>query len=253
MKNRYLLLLGFLTGVLSSYLGIGGGVVIVPVLTVIFKYPIRKAVGTSLAALPLTALAGLVMHFFIRQTGISAMPIILISAGSIFGARAGVYLSQIIKGKYIKLGFAILLLYVGLKQFGLLTLTGTEGAIYDNWGFFILLGLMAGLCSALLGIGGGVVMVPALNMLLGYSIHEAIMISLAVIIPTSLIGTFFHSKNSNVDFLALKYIIPGAIIGALTGSMLSNVSSVVVIQKVLGVLLILLSIKMFVFCIRKTN
>ena len=251
MEKRHLVLLGILTGVLSSYLGIGGGIIIVPVLAVFFKYPIKKAVGTSLAVLPLTAITGCLIHFHIMGMGVSGVSILLVSGSAIFGARVGVYFSEIIKSKYIKMGFAVFLFYAGLKQLGLVNVVGTEFTNCSSWGSFVVLGLVAGVSSSLLGIGGGIVMVPALNMLFGFSVHESIMMSLAVIIPTSIAGTYFHAKNKNVDFSVLKHIIPGAMFGAFVGAVLSNISLAEDLQEFLGFLLILMSIKMIFLCLQQ--
>ena len=64
---------------------------------------------------------------------------------------------------------------------------------------FILTGLSAGFVAGLLGVGGGVILVPALIFVLGVSIHSAIGISLAVIVPTAFTGAFKHFLSGNVD------------------------------------------------------
>ncbi len=141
--------------------------------------------------------------------------------------------------------FAGLLLYTGIKQLGLTSFPGDGYTVLNgNYLYFIFLGIIAGLLSALLGVGGGFIIVPALNMLFGFSMHESIVISLSVIVPVSVIGMIFHARVGNVEAEPLKYIIPAAILGAVTGAFLSRATSPQILHGVFGGVLLILAIKM---------
>jgi len=82
-------------------------------------------------------------------------------------------------------------------------------------------GLVSGITSGLFGVGGGVVMVPAMVLLLGVDMKKAVGTSLAVIIPTALVTTFKHYKQGNVEWGLSLSLAPAAIIGGYLGAWLT--------------------------------
>ncbi len=108
------------------------------------------------------------------------------------------------------------------------------------------LGLVAGVLSGLLGIGGGSIMVPVLALALGYSMQLAIGTSLAVIIPIALVGALTHHMHASVDLNATLLMAVGAIIGAVVGAELAHAISAEVLMRIFGIVLLLVSIKMIV-------
>ncbi len=84
----------------------------------------------------------------------------------------------------------------------------------------ILVGLIAGLLSGLFGVGGGVLIVPALVLLLGYEQRLATGTSLAAIVPTATVGVFSYGFTGNVAWIAALILAVGAVIGAQGGSWL---------------------------------
>ena len=79
----------------------------------------------------------------------------------------------------------------------------------------LLSGLGAGILSGLLGVGGGIIMVPILVFLLGLTQHAAQGISLVVIIPTALTGVYHLHKDKLVNYRVASYLAAGAVVGAL--------------------------------------
>ena len=86
----------------------------------------------------------------------------------------------------------------------------------------IIIGVCAGIISGLLGLGGGVFLVPALLLFLDMSIHKAIGISLAVIVPTALSGALKHYHLGNVDLRVAALVAVGGIVGGFLGAILAN-------------------------------
>ena len=107
------------------------------------------------------------------------------------------------------------------------------------------MGLIAGLASALFGIGGGIVMVPGLNLFFGLSIHEAIASSLTVIFPTAFAGAIFHKKFNNINTEAIKFLIPTSLIGAVLGAIVANSLPSTILKIIFGIFMILCSVKIF--------
>jgi len=107
---------------------------------------------------------------------------------------------------------------------------------------YVGLGLSVGTLSGLLGIGGGVLMVPALVLLWGMKIHLAIGTSLAVMIPSALAGTLRHHYSyGNVDFIVAGLVGLGAVVGSFClGAPLANYLPAETLRKVFGAAMIVL-------------
>lgn len=106
--------------------------------------------------------------------------------------------------------------------------------------FFI--GLISGIISGM-GIGGGVVMIPALTLLLGIDQKMAQNINLIYFIPTAIIAIFVHSRDGNIEKKGLFKIIAFGIIGAIAGSILANKLDGDILRKIFGYFLLFMGIK----------
>jgi uncharacterized protein len=107
-----LLAIGLAAGLFSALFGVGGGIIIVPLLVVV-GLPGRAATGTSLAAISLTAAAGATAYALHGDVKTGAAAIVGIPA--VFGVVAGVALQQRLAGRTLTLGFALLLTAVGIR------------------------------------------------------------------------------------------------------------------------------------------
>jgi len=109
--------------------------------------------------------------------------------------------------------------------------------------FLVLIGLAAGLLSGVLGIGGGVIMVPLL-LLLGYTQHQAQGTSLAAMLPpVTLLAVLQYSKAGHVDWKMALVISASFIIGGLLGSKIAVAIDERMLKKIFGVLMLVVSIK----------
>lgn len=116
----------------------------------------------------------------------------------------------------------------------------------------LLLGSVVGFMAGLLGIGGGLIVVPALLFLLPMtgiapelSMHIALATSLATIIITSGSSALNHLKLGNVDMFVVKWLMPGVIVGGFMGSIVAEVIPTQYLAKVFGVIVFFLAIQMF--------
>jgi hypothetical protein len=114
MQNFLMLILGLFVGILSSLLGIGGGVLLVPALYLIFKLQIKEAMGTSLAVITLTALMGSLGYFY--QGNVKLKFAFFIILGTILGVQIGLRLNKIAPTFLLQKMFGILLLIVAFKM-----------------------------------------------------------------------------------------------------------------------------------------
>lgn len=110
---------------------------------------------------------------------------------------------------------------------------------------YILLGLTAGVLSGLVGIGGGILIVPSLVLLFGMTQHQAQGTSLAVLIPpVGILAAMTYYKEGLIDLRVAGLICAGFVIGALFGAKISISLSDAVMKKVFGGILLLVSLKM---------
>jgi len=110
---------------------------------------------------------------------------------------------------------------------------------------YVLLGLVAGVFSGLIGIGGGVIIVPALVFLFGLSQHQPQGTTLALLVPPiGLLAAWTYYRRGYVDLKIAGFICIGFLVGGLLGGKLATGLSNPVLEKVFGIALLLISLKM---------
>ena len=111
--------------------------------------------------------------------------------------------------------------------------------------FLLLLGVLAGVFSGLIGIGGGIVIVPALVLLFGLSQHTAQGTTLALMVPPiGLLAAWTYYKAGFVDLKIAGFICIGFFIGGLLGAEIATIIPDQFLRKIFGVVLLLVSVKM---------
>lgn len=108
----------------------------------------------------------------------------------------------------------------------------------------VCIGLLSGFLSGMLGIGGGIIIVPLVIMLFGLSAHQAIAVSLAVIVPTAIAGSLKHYSAGNIDLKFALLIAIGAVSGAYLGASVANMLPGETLKKILGATLVLIGLNM---------
>ena len=108
-----------------------------------------------------------------------------------------------------------------------------------------LISFIAGIFSGLLGIGGGLILVPLFHYILKMNMHQAVGTSLAIIVPTALIGAFRHASGNLVDWRIFVFSALFAIVGGFIGAGISMNLDVVMLRKIFAVFLLLIAAKMF--------
>lgn len=108
------------------------------------------------------------------------------------------------------------------------------------------IGLTAGFLAGLLGIGGGVVLVPAMVLVLSFDQHTAQGTSLAVIIPAAILGSWTHHRGGRLVLRDAAALAAGGIAGALIGSLTALTLDEVVLRRLFALLLILIALRMLI-------
>ncbi len=211
-------LAGALAGLAGGLFGVGGGVLLVPMLTGGFGLTQHQAHGTSLAAIGATALASLFVYASHGNVAWStALPVGL---ASVLTARYGARWAARISKRALTRAFAVLL---GLVAVRLLwhAPAGTGVALAHGWPALALdlgLGAAVGLLAGFMGVGGGLIAVPAFTLLLGMTQQAAQGTSLAVILVTAPAGAFEHARHGNL----VGRLVPGLALGAALGGPLAS-------------------------------
>ena len=223
--------IGLAAGIVGGLLGIGGGTVIVPGLVFFLGFHQHKAHGTSLGAVLVVSAVSAATYWYYghvewRLSGVMAM-------GGVAGAWMGANAAGAIKGSALRRVFSVFLALVGVRMIlggclghengaNAVAHLGALAGTVHGIGKVLVTGLASGFVSGLLGIGGGIVSVPAMVLLLGLDQHTAQGISLAAIVPTVATGTLMHQTMGNVEFRVAKWVGLGAIAGGFAGASLAG-------------------------------
>lgn len=183
--------MGALAGMLAGLLGIGGGIIIVPVLALVFEHQnvslsvlMHVAIGTSLATIVTTSISSIIAHQ--RHGAINWQVFRLITPGILIGALLGSYIAKLIPGETLRFIFIMFMFFVALQMArGMVTkphrkLPGTTGMVSA--------GVIIGTVSAVMGIGGGSMSVPFLTWC-NMQIRRAVATSASIGLPIALAGT----------------------------------------------------------------
>lgn len=212
--------LGLVAGFLSGLFGVGGGILIVPVLVLVMAMDQRLAHGTSLAAVLPIAVAGVIG--FALEDSVDWPVSAALVAGAMIGAVIGTHWLHKLPAHVLAFAFAAVLFASAAR----LTLDHSDAAGRGPLGVvgvvgLVLLGLLSGTLAGLLGVGGGVVMVPAMIILFGVPAAVAKGTSLAVIIPTSVVATVRNARKDNADLPAAVAVGLAGVASAYVASQIS--------------------------------
>ncbi|SJN26490.1 hypothetical protein FM104_05300 [Microbacterium esteraromaticum] len=197
--------IGLSAGLLSGLFGVGGGTVILPLLVLMLHYDQRRGAGTSLAAIVPTASVGVISYAL--SGAVAWIPALILAAGAVIGAQIGTRLLPKISQAALRWGFVGFLVIVIVSLF--VVIPSRDAHLILGWANGIGLagvGMVTGIIAGLIGVGGGVIVVPVLMLVFGTSDLVAKGTSLLMMIPTALSGTIGNLRHRNVDLLAAGII-----------------------------------------------
>jgi len=236
---------------MSGLLGIGGGVIVVPALVYLVHLSQRQAHGTSLVAILLSAVTG--ACYYSTHGKVDWLIGTEMAFGGVIGAIIGAKVCSICSNRRLRQFFGIFLVLIGLRMIADWIIngssTGNHAQIIDAASFaggflVIIAGLVTGILSGLLGIGGGVIMIPTLVLLLGFPQKLAQGISLAVIVPVSVSGSLMHYTQGNVRLKVAVWVAIGGFIGSLVGSKIAIGAEEITLKAMFGLLMLAFGVSM---------
>ncbi|MBI5170763.1 MAG: sulfite exporter TauE/SafE family protein [Candidatus Eisenbacteria bacterium] len=215
-------LTGFVAGLAGGLFGVGGGILLVPMLTGFFALTQHQAHGTSLAAIGATAIAGLVVYG--THGHVDWVTAATLGFASVFFARLGARGAARVSRSGLTQAFAVFLLVVAIRLFWKVP-AGEGHALFTGplrLAVALAVGASVGLLSGFLGVGGGILAVPALTLLFGAPQQTAQGTSLAVILVTAPFGALEHHRHGNVVPRLVPWLALGAAAGAPLASMVAQ-------------------------------
>lgn len=230
-------------GAVAGLFGVGGGLLLVPLLVLLLRQPQHRAHATSLVAVTMGASAALAR--FALDGSVAVAGAAALTVGAVTGARLGARLMPRITDRRLRALFAAVLLVIAVRflVFGggpaadgaetgaAPTLDGVRVALH------VVGGVVAGGVSSLFGVGGGIVLVPLLVLGFGYGQHLAEGTSLAVIVPTALTGAVAHHRHSAyTDWRLGAELGVGAVLGAVAGAQVALGLDAATLGRLFGVL-----------------
>lgn len=256
MLISYLLmfLIAIFAGFFGALVGIGGGVVIVPALSVIFHLPIHTAIAASIVSVIATSIAG--ARSYVDQQITNVRLGMFLEISTTLGALAGALIGVMVHGWILAMVFAALIFYMAgvsfrtrktedrmIKSGGYtdelsgdrislsLKLTGNyhDAAMQKEVDYRAtrtiegsLISSLAGIGSGMLGIGGGVIKVAAMNSMMGVPMKVAVATSKFMIGVTAAISAVVYFLAGGIDFYVVAPVALGTMLGATFGSSVMN-------------------------------
>lgn len=249
--------LGAAISVLGAVCGIGGGLFSTPLLHYGLRFDLRRAIATSLALVTATALSATAAEALRENSDVPWSIVGAIAPAALLGTQMGYRFKDRLEVRSLKKIFCVLLTAVGLKMIfadgQVLALAGYQPDFYDHLGA-ALLGLFAGFVVPILGIGGGMLMVPGMLLIvpsLGYLGARAT--SLAVASVTASRSTFLHLRADKLNPKDARWIASGALVGAYAGVHLVHLSNVAAIGELLLAVILLVSALRFGLDVLRLN
>ncbi len=215
--------IGIMAGCFGGLLGIGGGIIMLPLLKFGFNYSTTMAVGTTLFAVIFTAISGGYAHFF---RGNAHRPsIAYISLGGVGGILLGSFFFQMLatQMKLLNLVLGLFFVFPGFFMIWESLFSRQNEAVESQnirekpLGLSVL-GMTVGFLTGILGLGGGYLLVPGMTYFFAYPIYLAVGTSLVSIIPITIVGGSIKLLQSYVLLEASLALAAGAIIGAQLGA-----------------------------------
>jgi len=211
---------GIGVGLFGAYLGLGGGLLVVPFLALVLGLPAKVAVGTSLLTV-ITTSTGAAQEYLKSGRADVRLGIVLelfTTLGALTGGIVAVFLAE----KTVFLFFGLLLVVVAIqmlrsKEKPDFNHTATTGA-YRNWGWGAGVSSLAGVLSGVLGVGGGVIKIPAMNLIMKVPLSVAFATSNLMIGVTATAGALVYFSRGDVDLKAAAPLVLGTALGALIGA-----------------------------------
>jgi uncharacterized protein len=234
------LALGFAIGLSLGLLGGGGSILTVPALVYLVGQSPQAAVTTSLAIVGANSMLGAFFHQ--RQGSLDwKVAAIFGGAGMLVAYFAG-GLSHLFSSAMLMVMFAFLMLVIGTLMIFQREKKPSLLNSQPRWWVSLLSGAGVGLLTGVLGVGGGFLIVPALVMLVGLPMYQAVATSLVIIAANSLAGLLGHIQSGVLDLSLILVFVLAGLFGTLVGSRFAHRLPARQLRQAFAVFVVLLAV-----------
>ncbi len=260
-----LLLCGMVAGTIGSLVGLGGGVIIVPVLlylgTVYADIEVNSqiAVGTSLVVVAISSLSSSLSYFKQRKVDAKSAWLFFVASGP--AAMLGAYVNTLMSGGAFLIGFGVFMISVSfllmmrerwtprqMRWTVVRTYTEPGSDQTLEYGYTRTLALavsfVVGMLAGMFGVGGGALMMPVMLLFFRFPVHLAAATSMFMIFLSSIPGSGMHAYYGNIEWLFVLALAPGAWVGGKLGAWLSLKLKTKTIVLALRIMLILTGVRL---------
>ena len=243
IDQLWLIPLGFAAGILGSMIGLGGGIIVVPVLT-FFGFSPTLAASNSLFAAFSNAVGSTVSYS--RQKRIDYSLGLKLGLLTIPGTVLGAYISSDVTPGIFKILFGIVLVSSAVYIFLRKKIETKEKNLTKLMIVFVIAAsFFAGIISSFFGIGGGIIFVPLMVVGIGMTMKKAAPTSQFILLFASLSGIITHSMLGHPDFLQAGLLAAGAFVGGIIGARISLDIKERSLQILVSAIIIIAAIKLF--------
>jgi len=214
-----LILVGIFIGTMSGFFGIGGGMILVPVLLAI-GFDIKDAIGISIIQMVFSSIYGSYLNY--RKGSLVVGEGIFVGLGGFVGGYIGGLVTKGIPDSVLQM------LFLGLLLFALFRLYFSAHHEDDsqtkslNKGLLFAIGLMIGIFSITLGVGGSIILTPILVGLLHYPIKKAVSAGLFFVVFSSVAGMISRLSTGTIDFNNGLIVAVASLVGVFGGIWLKD-------------------------------
>jgi len=252
MLEIILFFLGGIAGFLSGLLGIGGAIVLIPMMIYVLPYfgfnlSMHEIMGLSMTLVFFAALSGAIIHF--KGGNLHKNLIIIVGGAMLLGSLLGAITSSFVTERALLIIFALVLtlsiiLLLMPKDKG----AAEKSAVSEGDGNLyvkstkeklmgVSLGFSNGVLSGMVGVGGAAMLIPALNFFLKIPIKVCIGTSLGIILAGSAAGFFGKAITNQVPFIPALFLVAGGILSSRLGSKVSMKLKGEHLKKILAIIL----------------
>ncbi|HOV98633.1 MAG TPA: sulfite exporter TauE/SafE family protein [Bacteroidota bacterium] len=256
---------GFLAGVFGALLGLGGGILLIPYLTLLLGVPMHTAIATSIVSVIATSSAGASVN--LERSMVHTRLAMVLEIATVLGALIGGLTSNILSASILaKLFAALLLLVAGMMLHQLLTRNETDAPVADGIlpaTYFdtttqqtipysvkrlpvtLLVSLVAGNVSGLLGIGGGIFKVPAMHLASRVPMKVATATSNFMIGVTAAASAFLYLAHGHVHPFITASSALGVLVGSRLGATISRKISTRILTWIFTFVLLFIAVQLY--------
>jgi len=246
MESMLYIIIGVSVGIVGAMLGIGGGIIIVPLMTFLFGASPQEAVGTSMVVVMLNSISGAVGY--LRKKMVFVKAAVVFSLATVPGSVLGGYVSEFLQGRVFYAIFGVFFSLVAVRMY---LQAGRHNEISNgtavpescNWKLGTTMSVGVGFLASILGIGGGIIHVPMMTYILKFPHKTAVATSTFILAISAIAGASSHAFMGHVLWHPALGLGIGAMAGAQLGVRFISKTKSSLLLKATAVIVLITGIK----------